>query len=106
MKNINASKETILRTVVVFLTLINQFLVMFGKEKLPFTEEEIYQGLSVVVTVGATLWAWWKNNSFTSVAVEADRYKEDLKTVTKEDLDVDLIEEEEPGEDVDLIDEL
>lgn len=76
MKNIN--KGTIARTIAVIAVLINQFLIMFGKEQLPFTEDEIYQGVSMVLTVGATLWAWWKNNSFTKEAIEADRYKENL----------------------------
>lgn len=76
MKNIN--KGTIARTIAVIAVLINQFLIMFGKEQLPFTEDEIYQGVSMVLTVGATLWAWWKNNSFTKEAIEADEYKKNL----------------------------
>ena len=76
MKNIN--KGTIARTIAVIAVLINQFLIMFGKEQLPFTEDEIYQGVSMVLTVGATLWAWWKNNSFTKEAIEADKYKANL----------------------------
>lgn len=78
MKEIN--KGTIARTIAVFAVLINQFLIMFGKEQLPFTEDEIYQGVSMFLTVCATLWAWWKNNSFTSKAIEADKYKESLLT--------------------------
>lgn len=76
MKNIN--KGTIARTIAVIAVLINQFLIMFGKEQLPFTEDEIYQGVSMVLTVGATLWAWWKNNSFTKEAIKADEYKKNL----------------------------
>lgn len=81
MKNIN--KGTIARTIAVIAVLINQFLIMFGKEQLPFTEDEIYQGVSMVLTVGATLWAWWKNNSFTKEAIEADKYRENLLTDEK-----------------------
>ena len=76
IKEIN--NGTIARTVAVIAVLINQFLIMFGKEQLPFTEDEIYQGVSMVLTVWATLWAWWKNNSFTKKAIEADKYKENL----------------------------
>lgn len=81
MKEIN--KGTIARTIAVIAVLINQFLIMFGKEQLPFTEDEIYQGVSMVLTVGATLWAWWKNNSFTKEAIEADKYRENLLTDEK-----------------------
>ena len=94
MKNIN--KGTIARTIAVIAVLINQFLIMFGKEQLPFTEDEIYQGVSMVLTVGATLWAWWKNNSFTKEAIEADRYRENLLTDEKiEDNSKEEIELEE-----------
>ena len=83
MKNID--KGTIARTVAVFAVLINQFLFIFGKEQLPFTEDEIYQAITVVSTVGATLWAWWKNNSFTKAAIEADKYKENLLNTDTEE---------------------
>ena len=49
-----------------------------GKEMLPFTEDEVYQGVSMVLTVVMAIMAWWKNNSFTNVAIEADKYKENL----------------------------
>lgn len=101
MKNaINKVKEvdngTIARTVAVIGVLINQFLVIFGKEKLPFTEEEIYQGFSMVLSVGATLWAWWKNNSFTSAAINGDNLKNALKegTVKVEDFEDDIDDDE------------
>lgn len=118
MKNlINKVKEvdngTIARTVAVIAVLINQFLVIFGKEKLPFTEEEIYQGFSMFLSVGATLWAWWKNNSFTTAAIEGDNLKnalknkditiEDLKAVEEEEeVDIDDFLSEEEIEEMDM----
>lgn len=65
-------KEMIIRTIVMALALLNQILVMFGASPLPYTNEEIGEGLTAVFTVGATLWAYWKNNSFTKEAKEAD----------------------------------
>lgn len=79
----NCSKETCIRTVVLILALVNQVLTVLNKNPLPFSEEEIYEALSAVATVVASLWAWWKNNSFTAAAVEADRYLTALKGVTK-----------------------
>ena len=67
-------KETILRTAVLVLTLLNQILTALGKNPLPFSDEAIYEGLSAVFTAAASLWAWWKNNSFTKAAAEADEY--------------------------------
>lgn len=75
----NCKKETIVRTVVLLLSLINQVLTVLGKNPLPFSDEAVYQGISAAVTVAASLWAWWKNNSFTSAALKADAYLEGLK---------------------------
>ena len=58
-------KSTIARTVVLVLALINQVLVMFGINPLPFSDEGIYEAVTALLTVGASVWAWWKNNSFT-----------------------------------------
>ena len=74
----NISKSTIARSIALIVVLINQGLVLFGKEMLPFTEDEVYQGVSMVLTVVMAIMAWWKNNSFTNVAIEADKYKENL----------------------------
>ncbi len=71
--------ETIIRAIVLFVTLVNTFLTMSGKNPLPFAEEELYAWLSAAATVAATLWAWWKNNSFTPEAIQADEYLAELK---------------------------
>lgn len=71
--------ETIIRAIVLFVTLVNTILTMSGKNPLPFAEEELYSWLSAAATVAATLWAWWKNNSFTPEAIQADEYLADLK---------------------------
>lgn len=66
------SKETIARTVVLFVALLNTVLNACGKNPLPFSDDEVYTGVSAVVATVAAVWAWWKNNSFTSAAVKAD----------------------------------
>lgn len=65
-------KGTIVRTVVLAVALVNQGLTISGHNPLPFTNEEVGQGVSMILTVGASLWAWWKNNSFTQAAIAAD----------------------------------
>lgn len=72
------SKETIIRTIILVIALVNQVLTAAGKNPLPFSDEEIYTGLTLLFTVCATIWAWWKNNSFTKNAVAADAYKAQL----------------------------
>lgn len=73
------SVETVVRTIVLMVTLLNQVLTMLGKNPLPFAEDELYAMLTTAATVAATVWAWWKNNSFTSAAIEADEYLAELK---------------------------
>lgn len=71
--------NTIARTIVLILALINQGLAIAGKETLPFTEDTVYQAVSLIATIVASLWAWWKNNSFTKNAIEADKILAKLK---------------------------
>lgn len=65
-------KMTIVRTAVLAFALINQMLSICGYNPLPFTDEDFGQAVSIVLTTGASLWAWWKNNSFTQAAIAAD----------------------------------
>lgn len=78
------STDTIIRTVVLVVALINQVLTATGKNPLPFSDDVIYEAVTLAVTIGASVWAWWKNNSFTANAIEADRYLKDLKTEDRE----------------------
>lgn len=64
---------TIVRTVVLTFALINQGLTIAGYNPLPFAEAEVGEAVSMALTVGASLWAWWKNNSFTQNAIESDK---------------------------------
>lgn len=71
--------ETIIRTIVLVLALVNQVLAIYGKDKIPITEDEIYQLITLVFTICSSIWAWWKNNSFTQPAIKADEYMEQLR---------------------------
>lgn len=77
MKNISA--DTIARTICLALALINQILAVFGKNVLPFGDDDIYQFVSLIATFATAGIAWWKNNSFTSAAIKADEYMNELK---------------------------
>lgn len=77
MKSIKT--DTIIRTTVLVIALINQILAIVGKEALPITEELVYQVVTLAATIGASVWAWWKNNSFTQNAIEADEYLNELR---------------------------
>ena len=74
------SKSTIVRTIVLVVMLLNQLLAAFGKSPLPFSDEQVDSFVSTVLTVVSSIWAWWKNNSFTKAALTADKYMNELKT--------------------------
>lgn len=77
MKNVKT--ETIVRTVILIVALINQGLTVAGKSLLPITDEQITEVITLIITIGASVWAWWKNNSFTKAAIEADEIKDSIK---------------------------
>ncbi|PAE07492.1 phage holin [Terribacillus saccharophilus] len=56
---------TIIRTIVLAVALINQFLIIFDKSPLPFNNIELEQILSSLFTFAASLIAWYKNNYVT-----------------------------------------
>ncbi len=61
------------RLAVFIIVAVNSGFMMAGYELLPFDNEQIVVGLSVVAMVGSELWNHWKNNSYTEEAQEADR---------------------------------
>lgn len=72
-------KITIVRTVVLLFVLTNQILTATGHSPLPFTDEEVGNSVSAVLTTCASVWAWWKNNSFTRDAILADEWMKNKK---------------------------
>jgi len=72
-------QTAIIRLVVLALLLVNQILVTFGFNPLPFSEDQIYEGVSSAATVVMAIWAWWKNNSTSKEAIRADEYLKELK---------------------------
>ena len=75
----NVSKDTIIRTIVTFVALVNSVLTMIGKNPLPLSDDEVYLFFSTLLTVFSTIWSWWKNNSFTSSAIAGDIVKDESK---------------------------
>ncbi len=75
MKKINlkgVSNQTWVRTIVLVLALVNQALVMFGVTDNEVELETWTRYATYIFTVISAIWSWWKNNSFTQKAQEAD----------------------------------
>ena len=73
-------KAALIRTLVLAFALINQALVLAGFSPLPWVEEDVEAFLAGAFTVVSAAWAWWKNNSFTKEAKQADEYMNELKS--------------------------
>ena len=71
-QNPKTDKGTIVRTSVLAVALINQLLVAIGYSPLPFDDEAVEMLVSSIFTAVAALAAWWKNNSITRKAKQAD----------------------------------
>ena len=74
------SAGTIARTACLLLALTNQILSACGKPVLPIESQTVEQLVTAGITTVAALIAWWKNNSFTTAAIQADKYLEDKKS--------------------------
>lgn len=70
---------TIERTIVLVIALVNQVCAIMGWTPLDIAEADVYQSVTLIATIGASIWAWWKNNSFTQSALEADKLMHELK---------------------------
>lgn len=71
--------ETIVRTVILALALVNQLLSATEHAVLPIQDEQAETLITTGATILASLWAWWKNNSFTREAIAADNHMADLR---------------------------
>ena len=71
--------DTIIRTVILAIALINQILMASGKGILPIEDETVNELVTAGFTVVTAIYAWWKNNSFTQKAIRADEYLAELK---------------------------
>lgn len=78
-------KETVIRTTILILAIINNGLALFNKSPLPIDDETVVNVVSFLFTTGSAIWAWWMNNSFTYNAIKADEYFQKLKDAEKAD---------------------
>lgn len=79
MNNNHISTGTIARTAVLLLALTNQVLSAMGKPILPIESQTVEQLVTAGITTVAALVSWWKNNSFTAAAIQADKTYDRLK---------------------------
>ena len=82
MKKCKISPATLARTAalaLVYITFIGSMLIATGHRVLPIESAELEQLVSTGLTIATALVSWWKNNSFTPEAIEADDFLCQLK---------------------------
>jgi SPP1 family holin len=77
------STSTIARTIILILALINQVLTSTGHSVIPISNDQVQEIVSLVFTIISALVAWWKNNSFTAPAKQADEWMHTMKERVK-----------------------
>ena len=78
----NVSSGTIARTVVLALAMVNQILCIMGISPIPIDDEAIVELITTGAMIITALWAWWKNNSFSQAAIDADKQMHEIKDAT------------------------
>lgn len=73
------SSGTIVRTILLALSIVNNLLALFGKAPLPISDEQLELVVSTVITIVLAVINWWKNNSFTKPAIEGDQLMNRLR---------------------------
>jgi len=72
--------KTWIRIGSLLLILINQVAIsLFDFRLFPFSDNEIYEGVSVILTIVTTIWTSWKNNSITKEGQVADEVLQQKK---------------------------
>lgn len=72
-------KATLVRTIILFFSVLNIILERFGISAIPIEDELVNEVISVGLLIFSTVSSWWKNNSFTKEARQADEYLKELK---------------------------
>ena len=78
-QKLKIKSDTIIRTVLLVIALINNALALFGKSPLPFSNEQVTQFVSILFTIAASMWSWWKNNNFSQAALKGQEVVDELK---------------------------
>ena len=99
MKKINwkeITADTIARTIILIISMINGAAAIFGFTKLDIEENTIYTVVTGVSVIVSAVIGFWKNNSFTTAAINGDNLKNALKegSVKVEDFEDDIDDDE------------
>ena len=76
--------DTIARTIILALALVNQILSATGHSVIPLQDSDIEVIVTTAFTVVMAVVNWWFNNSFTQAALRGDIVMDEIKASEKE----------------------
>ena len=74
------NKAAIIRTIILFVSLLNVVLRMCGVKTLPIDNELVGEAVSDAIFMASTIGSWWYNNTLTEKARQADEYMKNLRS--------------------------
>lgn len=97
VKNLKVTKGTLVRTILTAVVLVNIILKAVGMNPINIDEGSLVSGIECLVNLGVIAIGFWKNNSFSNEAKNADFYLQKLRNFDTDDADEVF---EESGEDI------
>lgn len=82
---IRVSPDTIARTIILIITIVNIILLRCNVMPIEISESIIYEVCSNIALIAAAIISWWKNNSFTKAAIQADSVLKEIREMEKEE---------------------
>lgn len=73
------SKGTIVRTILLVITLLNMALQHFNIDIIKVDESEVANVVEYIIQIAIIVVGFWKNNSYTEKAIKADEFFRKLK---------------------------
>lgn len=73
------SKSTIVRTIMVLFVILNFVLEKCGVDIIPVDEGSVFMFVETAIEIAVLVVGFWKNNSFTDAAIQADNFLRMLK---------------------------
>lgn len=77
--NMDNNNNTLVRLIVMILVGVNSIAMLYGYQLIPFTDEEIATGISVVALVISEIWNHYKNNNYTPEAKKVQGKLDEMK---------------------------
>jgi len=79
MKDLKISKGTIVRTIMLIVVVVNMILQHFGIDIINVNESEVLSFVEIALELAVIVTTFWKNNSFSKKAIQADEFLKTLK---------------------------